>query len=188
MMAAPMGMEQFVASYGYYAIFAGTFLEGETILVMGGFLAHRGYLELPWVIVVAFCGSLLGDQLCYYIGRTNGMPLLERWPRGKKASSRVLAMLRQRQVPLILGFRFLYGLRTVTPILIGASGVPPVRFFALNVASAAIWAIAVGTAGYAIGQALELLLEEVKRYELWVLAAIAGVGATAALLYWLRNK
>ena len=46
-------MEQFVATYGYAAIALGTFFEGETILVIGGFLAHRGYLGLPGVIAGA---------------------------------------------------------------------------------------------------------------------------------------
>ena len=49
---------QLIQSYGYWAILAGTFLEGETILVLAGFAAHLGYLQLPWVILAAFAGSL----------------------------------------------------------------------------------------------------------------------------------
>ena len=49
-----INLEILVSAYGYPALFIGTFLEGETILVIAGFLAHRGYLELPWVIVIAF--------------------------------------------------------------------------------------------------------------------------------------
>ena len=179
-----MSLEQLVATYGYWAIFAGTFLEGETILVIGGFLAHRGHLELPWVIVSAFTGSLCGDQLYYYIGRRKGVGFLEKRPRWKAVSGRVLAMLRRHQVALILGFRFLYGLRTVTPFLIGAGGVPPLRYAVLNAIGAAIWAIAIGIAGYLLGHALELLLDEVKRYEYWVLACLAGAGA----LFWLVRR
>ena len=179
-----MSLEQFIATYSYWAILAGTFLEGETILVIGGFLAHRGHLELRWVIVSAFAGSLFGDQLYYYIGRIKGIGFLERRPRWNAASGRVLAMLRRHQIALILGFRFMYGLRTVTPFLIGAAGVPPLRYAMLNAIGAAIWAIAVGVAGYMLGHALELLLDEVKRYEYWVLACIAGAGA----LFWLVRR
>ena len=49
-----MTLESIVDTYGYLAVLLGTFLEGETILVLGGFAAHRGYLALPWVIVAAF--------------------------------------------------------------------------------------------------------------------------------------
>jgi membrane protein DedA with SNARE-associated domain len=56
-----MSLELLVKTFGYWALFVGTFLEGETILIICGFFAHRGYLELAWVIVVAFMGSLAGD-------------------------------------------------------------------------------------------------------------------------------
>lgn len=38
-----MSLESLIIAYGYPALFAGTFLEGETIVVIAGFLAHRGY-------------------------------------------------------------------------------------------------------------------------------------------------
>ena len=67
-----MSLAEMVSTYGYAAIAIGTFLEGETVLILGGFAAYRGYLELPWVLVSAFIGTLLGDQLYFYIGRTKG--------------------------------------------------------------------------------------------------------------------
>jgi len=179
-----MSLEQLVATYGYAAILIGTFFEGETILVVGGFLAHRGYLELPWVIGSAFAGTLCGDQLYFYLGRSKGMELLERRPRWQAKSEQVLGLLRRHQVPLILGFRFLYGIRTITPFLIGARGVAPLRYAALNAAGSAVWAVAIGIAGYLLGQALETLLEEVKRYELWILGVIAGTGAAVWVGHW----
>lgn len=58
-----MPLADLLREYGYYAVFLGTFLEGETVLVMAGFAAHSGYLQLPWVIAVA--GGTLGDQLYF---------------------------------------------------------------------------------------------------------------------------
>ena len=46
-----------IDQFGYWAILAGTFLEGETILVLAGFAAHQGYLRLDLVILAAFIGS-----------------------------------------------------------------------------------------------------------------------------------
>ena len=62
-------IQTLIQNYGYWAVFVGTFIEGETILLLGGFAAHRGYLALPWVIVAAFFGSLCGDQLFFFLGR-----------------------------------------------------------------------------------------------------------------------
>lgn len=57
-----MELKHLIASYGYFAILIGTFLEGETILVLAGLAAHQGYLDLTGVIFGAFAGSLCGDQ------------------------------------------------------------------------------------------------------------------------------
>ena len=51
-----MTPELLLQKFGYLAVFLGTFLEGETILVMAGFFAERGYLRLPLVVVTA-CGG-----------------------------------------------------------------------------------------------------------------------------------
>ena len=51
-----MELEELVRNYGYIIIAVGTFLEGETILIVAGFLAHSGYLQLPFVIIAGFAG------------------------------------------------------------------------------------------------------------------------------------
>ena len=58
-----MDFAALVHTYGYAAVFIGSFLEGETTLALGGFAAQRGHLALPWVIAVAEAGGFLGDQL-----------------------------------------------------------------------------------------------------------------------------
>ena len=170
-----------ISNYGYLAIAIGTFLEGETVLVLGGFAAHRGYLDLNWVITWAFLGTLFGDQLYFYIGRSRGMAFINHRPRWQARSARVFKLLHQHQILLILGFRFLYGLRTVTPFLLGASGIAKLRFTLLNLLGAFIWAVAIGVLGYLFGQTIELLLDDIKRYELWLFAGITIIGI---LIWW----
>jgi membrane protein DedA with SNARE-associated domain len=176
-----MSLEELVANYGYTAIAIGTFLEGETILLLGGFAAHRGYLELPWVIVCAFLGSFVGNQTFFYIGRMNGDKMLEKRPHWKAKSEKVLAMLDKNQTWLILGFSFLYGLRSVTPFLLGAAKVSPAKFFVLSMIGVGVWAVAIGSLGYFFGSAIEAMLGDIKRYEIGVFGVMAAVG----LGFWL---
>ena len=75
-----MTLESLVDAYGYVAVLVGTFLEGETILILGGFAAHRGYMALPWVILAAFIGSLCGDQLFFFLGRWHSQAILSKRP------------------------------------------------------------------------------------------------------------
>ena len=181
-------LQSLVENYGYYAVFAGTFLEGETILIMAGFAAHSGYLALPWVMLIAFFGSLLGDQLYFFLGRRHGRRILQRFPKLRARANIVDALLARHHTLLIPVLRFLYGLRTVGPMVIGMSGVPAPRFVGLNILGAALWAVVIGGAGYLFGDVLELVLTDVKRYEEIALGVIALIGIVIWLTYRLRNK
>ncbi|MGB2902891.1 MAG: DedA family protein, partial [Candidatus Dechloromonas phosphoritropha] len=113
----------FVLSYGYLAVFVGTLLEGESILLAAGFAAHRGLLDLPVVIVVAVLGATLGDQLAFLLGRWKGRALIARFPSLAKQQPRVHELLEGHATLFILTLRFLYGLRIAGPMLLGTSRV-----------------------------------------------------------------
>ncbi|HQU14600.1 MAG: hypothetical protein B7Z66_04555 [Chromatiales bacterium 21-64-14] len=179
-----MSLESLVTSYGYVAILLGTVLEGETILFLGGVLAHQGYLALPWVITAAFCGTLCADQTCYFVGLTKGGAVLERRPAWKAKSAQILERLRRHRILVSIGFRFLYGLRTVIPLAIGTSGIRPRQFVPWNILGTAIWAATISLLGYGIGGAVAGLTEGARRYGF---LALAGA-ATLLALAWVRYR
>ena len=181
-------MEAFLQTYGYWAILVGTFLEGETILVLAGLIAHRGYLDLTGVILAAFAGSLCGDQLFFYLGRRHSEFLIRRRPAWTSKLERANRLIDRFQTPLILGFRFLYGLRTVMPFAIGLSKVPALRFVFLNAIGAAVWAVAVGGGGYLFGQALDGLIGDIRRYEKVLFALVAVAGAIVWIIHFARRR
>jgi len=183
-----MPLGEIVSTYGYVAIAAGTFFEGETVLALGGFAAHRGYLELPWVVVWGFLGTFFGDQLYFYIGRIKGISFLEKRPYWKSRSGRVFDLMHKHQLLLILAFRFLYGLRTVTPFLLGTSGIPPVRFLILNTLGGFVWACAVGGLGYVFGHGFELIIGDIHRYELNLFILLAASGLFVWSVHWFRRR
>lgn len=184
-----MSTEQLIEHYGYIAIFAGTFLEGETILVIAGFLAHRGYLELPIVIGAAFAGTFFGDQLYFFIGRIKGRSFIQNRPSWKSKSERVLRLLAKHQNLLILGFRFIYGIRTITPFLLGTSGISPLRYILLNFCGGILWAGIFSGLGYYFGQLMELILGRIKNDEKWGILVLLGISALTWLIYkWHERK
>lgn len=183
-----MSLETLIEHYGYPALLIGAFLEGETILVIAGFAAHRGYLALSWVILIAFLGSVSGDQLWFHVGRRNGRGFLAARPRWTKRAEQLQVVLSRHEVWIVVGFRFLYGFRNITPLVLGASGYRPIRFAVLNIIGAALWSVVVATAGYFCGQAMELLIEDVKHYELYVLLLFVIGGAGIWLYRSWRDK
>ncbi len=174
----------FVLSYGYLAVFVGTLLEGETILLAAGFAAHRGLLDLPLVIVVAICGATLGDQLAFLLGRWKGRALIARFPSLARQQPRVHELLERHATLFILTVRFLYGLRIAAPVLLGTSRVAILRFAVLNVIGAAVWALTIAGAGYTFGLAIHAMLADIKRFEEAVLIVIIAGGA----MLWLWRR
>jgi membrane protein DedA with SNARE-associated domain len=139
-------LESLIDTYGYVAVLVGTFVEDETVLVLGGFAAHRGYLVLPWVIMAAFLGTLCGDQLFFFLGRKHSQTVLARRPSWKARADRAQRLLERFRTPLILVFRFMYGL--VIPFAVGMSTIPTREFIFLNIIGALVWTLVVGTGGY----------------------------------------
>jgi membrane protein DedA with SNARE-associated domain len=175
-----------ISDYGYVGLFVGCLLEGETLLVLAGFAAHQGYLQLHWVIVVALLGGFLGDQFYFWLGRWRGAWVMSRFPRLAPVFERANILIERYHEVLIVSVRFLYGLRTVGPIAFGMSAVLAWRFMLFNALGAAIWAVGIGGAGYLFGQAIELWLQDLKRVEEVLILAILFGGLV--LWGWRRWK
>jgi membrane protein DedA with SNARE-associated domain len=153
-------VEALIAKYGYWAILINTFIEGETIQIIGGWAAHEKLLAFWGVVLSGFAGTLLGDQLWYWIGRRWGRPLMRRFPRLEARCRPAFAFLRRYDNWFILGFRFVYGVRNVAPFVCGAAGIGVLRYTLLNAAAAAVWAVLFAAAGFYFGKAVAGLVGE----------------------------
>jgi membrane protein DedA with SNARE-associated domain len=176
-------VESLIARWGYLAIGVGTFFEGETILIAGGALAHRGLLSLPLVMLSAFVGSVCGDQLWFHLGMRFGRPWLDTRPAWKQRASKIEAWLHRYGSGFVVAFRFIYGIRTVTPAVLGATGYSSKRFTILNVIGAAAWAASFSAAGWALGASLKGVLRRAGHIEELLLGAAALV-----LVYWFVRR
>jgi|SRR6185369_217193 membrane protein DedA with SNARE-associated domain len=183
-----MAPADLLTQYGYLALFIGCLLEGETLLVLAGVAAHGGYLWLPTVVAVAFIGGTLGDQILFFFGRRSGGTILQRWPRFQQPAARVQALVARHSSLLIVGVRFMYGLRLIGPIVIGMSAVSPLRFAILNMVGAALWATSVAGVGYLFGHAIEWLLADLALFERLALTIAVIVAVVLFLLHSRRSR
>jgi len=178
----------FIEAYGIFAVALGTFFEGETILLLGGLAAHRGYLTLPAVVGAGFAGTFFGDQLYFYIGRRHGKAFLEKRRGWEDRVARAQRILERYHVAFILGFRFLYGFRTVSPFVIGMSDVRARRYFLLNSLGGFVWTLAVTLLGYSVGEGAQALLGHAKEIELWLFVGLASMSAIVWAIVLLRRR
>lgn len=161
-----------IRDYGYLFVFIATVLEGETVLALAGFVAFQGYLSLPWVIFTAFLGGMLGDQIFFYFGRWRGKQFIEARPKLLERSKSAYDLIARHRNLLIFGSRFIYGFRTIIPIVLGTSTVSGVRFLVFNILGAAVWSTIFGMGGYLLGSAVETYIANIHKAEKFVILGV----------------
>ncbi len=176
-----MSFEQLLIQFGLPFLFFGTMVEGEGLLIIAGFLAHRGYFSFAGVVLAAAGGSFIADQLYFRLGATKGAAYAAKRPTLEKGLARVIPWLHRFGSWLVLGFRFLLGFRSAIAFAFGVSGYPFKRFAVLNGIGAMVWAAITAGLGYGFGQVAEAWFGDLKQIEL----ALAGVLATVVLVIWL---
>ena len=178
------GME-LLKRYGYFVILVWTFLEGETVVILAGMFSKKLHLE-PWLIALcAFCGSFLSDQVMFSLGKYKGEAVLRYFPRIARNVDKAARLFKKYDTVLILGFRFVYGVRNVTPILLGISGVSHKKFFALNCIGAGVWALAFSFGGLYVGQAFMQVMGVVGHGIFYILILAL---ALAGLIWYIRAR
>ena len=164
-----------ILRYGYALVFVSAAVEGDATLLTATFLAHRGYLQLHLVIVVAAAATVTINQLYFWLARRYGQQRVAAM-RTYRAIQPVLHRIDRHGTLLVFFSRFVYGFRIAIPAACGATGMSAVRFTIVDVVGSIVWSVIVGLAGFAIGQLLDRLLDDLRRYEWWIaLALFCGV-------------
>jgi membrane protein DedA with SNARE-associated domain len=126
--------------FAYLAIYLAAIVEGEIVFVAASVLVASGQLHYLGVLVAGALGAATGDQLYFYglRGRLEGW--LGRWAPVASRRDVIVARVRRHQAWMVLAIRFAPGLRIAMAAACAYAGVPPLRFSALNLAAAFVWA------------------------------------------------
>jgi membrane protein DedA with SNARE-associated domain len=171
-----MSPEALLHKFGYLAVFLGTFLEGETILVLAGFFAQRGHLVLVSVMFVAFLGAYTGHVCWFWVGRSKGVKILDRFPKMKKHFGKGVRLFERYGAPAIFITQYLYGQRITCAIIIGVSKISTLKFLIYEALSCMIWAVLIAGAGFYFGVAVERVLGRAAHIEKYGLIALVAIG------------
>ncbi len=166
----------------YSTVFAGCFFEGETSLVTSAFAAHRGYMEIFIVMMIAFAATQSWDWIWFLTGRKKGSAILGNRPKMQEKANKINILLSKHQTPVLLGYRFLYGFRTVVPLAIGMSSITTRKFFLFSVINTIIWDCLFSSMGYFFGAFLKANLKRIEHYEVEIMAGIIITGLITGIL------
>ncbi|MGO6700037.1 DedA family protein [Rhizobium ruizarguesonis] len=179
-----MSIELLIEHYGLLAIFLGAAFEGETAAFLGGVISHRGLLTYWSASLAATAGSFAGDQFWFFAGRYAARWGLVRRLMETPTLARATRLLERYPTGFILAFRFLVGLRTISPIVIGTTRIATGKFIILNAAAALVWGQLFTGLGYVFGHGIEQTLGHLPLHRhLLIAVGAAAVVAAAALAF-----
>ena len=160
-------VQEIASQYGYWAVFIGIALEntgiplpGETITVVGGFLAGSGELNYWILLVSAIGGAVLGDNFGYWIGKIGGWQFLLRIGKFFRIQEVQLKEARNqfsKNAPRAVFFgRFVALLRIFAGPMAGIAQMPYPQFLLCNFSGAALWASIMVTVSFFLGRLVPL--------------------------------
>jgi membrane protein DedA with SNARE-associated domain len=180
-------MEKLIERFGTLAIFLGAGTEGDASALVGGVVAHLGFLSFPAALIAAMLGAAVGDLVLFSIGRAGATRI-----RASRAYRRVAPVVERMTarfgaVEIVLA-RFVYGTRVASMVFWGVRGTPPARFLAIDLVGCALWASVFTSLGFAASGTAEVLLGKVQAAERWLLVALVAAIVVAAVVHLLVRR
>jgi len=165
-------LSDLLSRYGLWGVLAGTFFEGEGVVMAAGVLSSSGLLRPLEVWVAAAFGAWTGHLFWFFIGRRFGTRyLLPRFAPLREGVARVNSLVRRHPGTAVVMLQYLYGARMFGAIAFGMTQFPVVRFTAYEAVNCAVWAALVEATGYFVGEAAGRVMSGWGRW-IWVAASI----------------
>jgi membrane protein DedA with SNARE-associated domain len=177
-------VDQLIA-YGYVILFFYSLGGGFFALAAAGVLASMGKMDLATSIGGAFVANFLGDQALLLFTRANKHTMMEYLRKHRRKLAYAHLLMKRYGAWVIFLQKYIYGVKTLVPIAIGLTRYDALKFGALNLLAAALWAVTIGLAGYLGGKTVMGLLEGAKANP-WVMPLIGG--AIIGLLWLLARR
>jgi membrane protein DedA with SNARE-associated domain len=186
---------EWIGQYGYAGLFlllaVGVFglpVPDETLLALAGYLVHNGDLKFLPTIIAGFTGSACGITVSYILGRTAGIGVVHKFGPWLHITENRLEKVRVwlthgGRWALVIGY-FVPGVRHLTGIIAGTSGLPLKVFAMFAYSGAFLWANTFIVAGFFLGRNWQRVLGVADRNRIIVVVGVA----TVLLFYFLIRR
>lgn len=192
--------------FGYLAVTLFIMIEssgipfpGETMLLLSSFYAANDqHLQIPFVIICAALGAIIGDNIGYFVGRTWGKTVVERYGRylfiKPEHIERAENFFAKHGDKTVFFGRFVAVLRAWAAFLAGVNQMKWTTFLVYNAAGGILWATCFGLLGYFAGRVFHdnfAQVEHLARNVSWTVSGIILVAVAVIvtiILYRRKNS
>jgi membrane-associated protein len=163
------------------------FLPGDSLLVMAGFYAAKGDLDIWALNALLIPLAIAGDATSYWIGTRTGPHLFNR-PRSRLFRPEHLVAAhefyeRHGGKAIILA-RFMPLVRTFVPVVAGVAGMGYRRFASFNVIGGTAWVASMTLVGFVLGSRFPLLIQHIEK----VIVVVIVLSVLPGLVEWLKAR
>jgi membrane protein DedA with SNARE-associated domain len=191
----PANMGEWLKHWGYLGIFICVFVGNlgvpvpeETVMLVAGFLAGRGTLDLRFVYLVCVISAVTGDCCGFAIGRRGGQRIIARlaarFSNIRPRYERLQMFFHTHGSKAVFMARFIAGVRFMAGPMAGAAGMRFFRFLGWNVLGALVWCTLVVTIGYLVGDELYRAAEMARHAQRWIALAALCLCCVVWFFWW----
>jgi membrane-associated protein len=172
----------------------GGLVPGSTIILALSALVPGGELNLWGVLASAIAGAVLGDGTAYMAGHRSQREILNVWPLKNYPGvvARSEAFFNRWGTLAVFLARFVPPIRAFVPITAGALGMPPLKFYGVNIPAILVWAPAHVLPGVLAITALHeyagLPHHQGIGKHLWMLTVLGGAAVVAFGVWTVRRR
>ena len=167
-------METIIQDWGYLALAFYSFGGGMLGLAVASVFAFSGELNIFYVIAIAFVSNFAGDQFLFYIARNNKDQAKQMMQKHQSKIQIAHNMMDKYGWLTIILQKYIYGIKTLIPLIIGITEYNKTKFMIFNILGAVIWSVVVGSIAYYMGQIFLDSLSQYKYYGLAFLVIVIG--------------
>ncbi|MFH1487893.1 MAG: VTT domain-containing protein [Pseudomonadota bacterium] len=156
-------MLDIITEFGVVFLVIGTFVEGETTLILAGIMIQEGTFTFSEVVVISLLASY-SSHLSFYIPAYFGADrYLKKLPRLQAKISKINGIVRRYETSGVFVCQYLIGLRLASAMAFGLAGMRPLKYGLLQLISCLIWVLIYASLGYLFGYSIEFLIKDMKK-------------------------
>jgi len=176
-------MEEFIQNWGYIALFLYSFGGGFLALAIAGAFSYAGNLDIYICIAVAGISNFIGSQVLFYMGKYYKQYAQDMLKNYKQKIALVKVLLKKYGIFIIFIQKYIYGIKTLIPLVMGISQFSIYKFTILNIFASFLWACIIGYVSFIAGEFMMNLADKFQYIGLIIVFVIIFL-----LILWLNKR
>jgi membrane protein DedA with SNARE-associated domain len=137
-----------LSTYGYLILAFYSFGGGMVALIGAGILSSMGKMDITTSIFIATLFNFVGDSVLFYLSQTNKKEVMGYMKKHKRKIAYTNLLMRKYAWLAVFLQKYIYGVKTLVPIVMGLTKYDFKKFVTLNVFASIVWGVVVGLVSF----------------------------------------